>query len=47
MNKYVLRTSLVWIVVLAVIAGVWAIPFSSDEAANGNERCRCQGMCSL
>ena len=24
MNKYILRTSLVWIVVLAVIAGVWA-----------------------
>jgi RND family efflux transporter MFP subunit len=24
MNKYVLRTSLVWIVVLAVVAGVWA-----------------------
>jgi Cu(I)/Ag(I) efflux system membrane fusion protein/cobalt-zinc-cadmium efflux system membrane fusion protein len=24
MNKYVLRTSLVWIVVLAVVAGIWA-----------------------
>ena len=24
MNKYVLRTSLVWIVVLAAIAGIWA-----------------------
>jgi RND family efflux transporter MFP subunit len=24
MNKYVLRTSLVWIVILAVIAGIWA-----------------------
>jgi RND family efflux transporter MFP subunit len=24
MNKYVLRTSLVWIIVLAVVAGVWA-----------------------
>src|SRR5207245_2692847 len=24
MNKYVLRTSLVWITVLAVVAGVWA-----------------------
>ena len=24
MNKYVLRTSLVWIIVLAVIAGIWA-----------------------
>ena len=24
MNKYVLRTSLVWITVLAVVAGIWA-----------------------
>ena len=24
MNKYVLRTSLVWIIVLAAIAGIWA-----------------------
>ena len=24
MNKYVLRTSLVWIAVLAVVAGIWA-----------------------
>lgn len=24
MNKYILRTSLVWIAILAVIAGIWA-----------------------
>ena len=24
MNKYILRTSLVWIIVLAAIAGIWA-----------------------
>ncbi len=23
MNKYVLRTSLVWIAILAVVAGIW------------------------
>ena len=24
MNKYILRTSLFWIVILAVVAGIWA-----------------------
>jgi RND family efflux transporter MFP subunit len=27
MNKYILRTSLVWIVILAVVAGIWAYRF--------------------
>jgi RND family efflux transporter MFP subunit len=30
MNKYILRTSLVWIVILAVVAGIWA--YSSHRA---------------
>ena len=34
MNKYVLRTSLVWIVVLAVVAGIWAYRSHSDETAD-------------
>jgi len=31
MNKYVLRTSLVWITVLAVVAGIWAYRSHSNK----------------
>src|ERR1700744_3810995 len=31
MNKYVLRTSLVWMAVLAVLAGIWAYRFHSKS----------------
>ena len=34
MNKYVLRTSLVWIVVLAVVAGIWAYRSHSVETTH-------------
>lgn len=43
MNKYVLRTSLVWIIVLAAIAGIWAyrshsikLPMSQKSSMSGD-----------
>ena len=31
MNKYVLRTSLVWIAILAVITGIWSYRFHTTK----------------
>ena len=43
MNKYILRTSLVWIIVLAAIAGIWAfrshsikLPMSQKSPMSGD-----------
>ena len=46
MNKYFLRTSLVWIIVLAAIAGIWAYRSHAIKQPTAMKTPMSREMCS-